>query len=271
MTTHPSGWRSYDSVAETYERVAVPWFEPMADDLVAALGAAPGDRILDVGTGTGLVAALAGAALGTDGVVIGLDPSVGMLRTARDHRGVVAVVGMAPGLPFPERCFDVVAANLVLSHLPDLAAGLTDLARVLRRRGRLGATAWGPSPADAEEQGTEADAIVGSVRQACGLPGEAPVKGAPWEEVLRDGDELHRAFGRAGLHDVALTLRTYRHRFRVDEYVSGWGGLGRYLRSEAGEQRWRAFSDQAAAALHDRLGNGIVSVKQAWVATGTAG
>ena len=146
MTTHPTGWRSYDSVAETYERVAVPSFEPMADDLVAALGAAPGDRVLDVGTGTGLVAALAGAALGSDGVVIGLDPSVGMLRIARDDRGALAVAGMAPGLPFPERCFDVVVANLVLSHLPDLAAGLADLARVLRRGGRLGATAWGPTP-----------------------------------------------------------------------------------------------------------------------------
>ena len=97
------------------------------------------------------------------------------------------------------------------------------------------------------------------------------MKGAPWEEALRDGDELRRALGRAGLQDVELNLDTYRHPFRVDEYVSGWGGLGRYLRWEAGEQRWRAFSDQAAAALHKRLGDEIVSVKQAWVATGTAG
>jgi len=271
MTTHPTGWCSYDSVAETYERVAVPWFEPMAADLVTALGTAPGDRILDVGTGTGLVASLAASVLSSRGSVVGLDPSVGMLRIARQHRGAAAVAGMAPGLPFPERCFDVVAANLVLSHVPDLAAGLDDLARVLRRGGRLGATAWGPGGADAEDQGTEADAIVGSVREACGLPGETPVDGAPWEEVLRDADELRRALGRAGLHDVELALRTYRHRFRIDEYVSGWGGLGRYLRSEVGEQRWRAFSDQAAAALHERLGDEVRSVKQAWAATGTAG
>ncbi len=271
MTRHPTGWRSYDSVAETYERVAVPWFEPMAADLVAALGAAPRDRILDVGTGTGLVAALAGSRLGSGGVVIGLDPSVGMLRIARQHRGTVAVAGMAPGLPFPGRCFDVVAANLVLSHLPDLAGGLADLARVLRRGGRLGVTTWGPAPADAEEQATEADAIVGSLREVCGLPGETPVKGAPWEEVLRDGDELRRALSRAGLHEVELALRTYRHRFGVDEYVSGWGGLARYLRSEVGEPGWRAFSDQAAAALRDRLGDEVRSVKRAWVATGTAG
>jgi hypothetical protein len=61
----PTGWRSYDEVAQTYENVAVPWFTPLARDLVAEVGLYAGARVLDVGTGTGLVAELArGSACG---------------------------------------------------------------------------------------------------------------------------------------------------------------------------------------------------------------
>jgi hypothetical protein len=73
----------------------------------------------------------------------------------------------------------------------------------------------------------------------------------------------------AGLGDVTADLRTYRHVFAVGEYVSGWGGLSRYLRAEAGEERWRNFADRAAAALRECFGTTITSVKRVWIATGT--
>jgi SAM-dependent methyltransferase len=268
--THPTGWLSYDSVAETYQRVAVPWFTPMACDLVAAVGMAPGHIVLDVGTGTGLTAGLARAAVGLDGVVVGVDPSTGMLRLARAHHRIVALSGMAPGLPFAGGRFDAVVANLVLSHLPNLAEGLADMVRVLRPAGRLGVTAWGPDPTDAEDQGSEADGIVASVRARCGLPSETPVKGAPWEERLRSRAQLCDALTGAGLTEVQARLHIYRRVFAVDDYLSSWGGLGRYLRQKAGEDRWRDFCDRAAASLRERFGHTIGSVKQAWVATGKA-
>jgi len=269
--THPTDWRCYDSVAETYERVAVPRFEPMAHDLLAALRPRPGERVLDVGTGTGLVAGLAVSAVGLAGIVVGVDPSERMLRIARARRGICTAAGAAPGLPFRGASFDAVTANLVVSHFPDLATGLADLVRVLRPGARLAMTAWGPDLTD-DEQGAEAYAVVTSVRESCGLPGETPVKGAPSEEQLRSRDNLQRLLADAGLHNLQLELHTYRYTRGVDEYLAGWGwgGLGRYLRWDAGKQRWDDFIDRAGAALRDEVGETVASVNQAWTATGTA-
>jgi ubiquinone/menaquinone biosynthesis C-methylase UbiE len=267
--TRPTGWLSYDSVADTYEQTAVAWFEPMARDLIAAVQLSPGERVLDVGTGTGLTANLASIALGRAGCVIGIDPSMGMLRIAR-QRSLLAVAAMTPGLPFPPGCFDAVVANLVLSHLPDLDRGLADMLRVVHPGGRLGVTAWGPDTTDPDDQGSEADTVVASAREICALSSETPVKGAPWEQQLRSSAQLSEALTRAGLTDVNAQLRTYRHRFSIDDYLSGWGGLGRYLRSQAGHQRWNDFCEFANATLRERFADGIVSIKQLWIATAVA-
>jgi SAM-dependent methyltransferase len=264
----PMEWLSYDSVAEIYERVAVPWFEPMAADLVAAVEISTAGCVLDVGTGTGLTAGLARAAVGSLGAVVGVDPSIAMLNLARARRQIIAVAAMAPGLPFPATSFDAVIANLVISHLPDLDEGLADMVRVLRPGGRLGVTAWAPDPADPADQGAEADEIIASVRSSCGLPSRAPVQGARWEEQLRSRTQLRDALSRAGLDRIDAQLHTYRRTFPIQDYLSGWGGLGRYLRWQAGDQLWREFTDQAAARLRDRFGTTVTSVNQAWVATG---
>jgi ubiquinone/menaquinone biosynthesis C-methylase UbiE len=268
---HPTGWLSYDGVAETYDRVAVPWFRPMAGDLVAAVAIPPGASVLDLGTGTGLVAELAQAAAGRRGLVVGVDPSTGMLRLARTRRRIVAIAGMVPGLAFRDGTFDAVVANLVLSHLPDLADGVADMVRVLRPGGRLGVTAWGPTvPAHEDNQEPEADRVVAAVRDQCGLASQAPVQGAPFEEALRNRERLCGALRAAALVVVEAQLHTYRRTCAIDDYLSGWGGLGRYLRQEAGEQRWQDFCQRAADALRNKFGASILSAKQAWVATGTA-
>jgi SAM-dependent methyltransferase len=268
-STSHEAWLSYDSVAEAYERVAVPWFTPLARDLVAAAGVSSGDHVLDIGTGTGLTAELAGEAVGPGGFVVGIDPSMRMLDLARERRGIAAVRAKVPGLPFPGASFDVVLANLVLSHLPDLVDGLSDIVRVLDPGGRLGATAWAPDSTD-DDEGNEADRIVASARAACGLASEAPVKGAPWEEALRSRARLTGALGGAGLVHVEARLSTYRTVFTIDDYLVGWGGLGRYLRWHAGNDRWRSFTDQAAVTLRARFGDTIVVERQMWVATGAA-
>ena len=262
-------WLSYDSVAELYERTAVPWFTPLARDLVAALGITPGMRVLDIGTGTGLTAELGAAHTGPVGSVIGIDPSTSMLSLARARRGVTAVRATVPYLPFPDGSFDAVLANLVLSHLPDLDRGLADVRRVLRRGGRLGATAWGPAFSADDDQGDEADRIVASVRDACGLTSEAPVQGAPWEELLRSKAQMSRVLSSAGFGGFEPRLIDYRATFSVEDYVVGWGGLGRYLRWHAGAERWHDYTDRAAAALRARFGPSFVVVKQMWVVTAT--
>jgi SAM-dependent methyltransferase len=77
-----SEWRSYDSVADIYEQAAVPRFLPLARDLVAAVSPSTDDTVLDLGTGTGLVARVTLEAVGATALVVGVDTSVGMLERA---------------------------------------------------------------------------------------------------------------------------------------------------------------------------------------------
>jgi ubiquinone/menaquinone biosynthesis C-methylase UbiE len=185
-----SGWRSYDSVVEAYERAAVPRFAAVARDLVAAVAPPATGTVLDVGTGTGIAGQLAHDSLGNDAFVVGIDPSVPMLDRAAE-RGLTVLVGVFPGLPFPDGAFDAVLANLVLSHVGDYEAGLVDAVRVLRPGGRFGCTAWAEAVADGDDHhGPEADEIVGSVLESHGLDKSPPTAAVPSEDPLRDREKL---------------------------------------------------------------------------------
>jgi SAM-dependent methyltransferase len=264
-----TAWLSYDSVADIYERVAVPWFTPLAADLIAAVSPARGETVLDVGTGTGLVARLACARVTSTGRVLGIDPSVPMLRKAR-RPGIHVVGAVTPGLPVRDDSVDVVVANLVLSHLPDVHASLVDMARVLRPAGRMGVTAWaGAVPEREGNQQPAADRIVRSVMDEAGMPSSTPCAGAPHEDDLRDPEYVVSQLRSAGLVGVRIERRRATTTFTVDEYLSGWGSLARYQRCSVGDERWAAFRARAADELRTRLGTGVTSVSQAWIASGT--
>jgi SAM-dependent methyltransferase len=262
-------WTSYDSVVGIYEAVAVPWFTAMALDLVRSVAPATGAKVLDAGTGTGLVAHHV-SSMGSPALVVGVDPSVGMLMRARKEPEARVLAGAAPGLPFARESFDDVVANLVLSHLPDLGAGLADLVRVLRSGGRLGATAWGPKAANgADNERLEADEIVDQAVKACDVAATPPVRTAPWEELLRQPGGIERSLQEAGLEQVTVGMQTYPWTFAVEAYVDGWGGPARFIRGIAGEARWREYTQRATAALQERFGDTIRSVSCAWIAVGT--
>ena len=267
--TRPAGCLSYDTVGETYQRVAEPWFTALANDLVTAVAPNPGDRILDVGTGTGLTARAALAMVGPRGAVVGVDPSMGMLAQVSSRPRMATVGAMAPDLPFADRVFDAVTANLVVSHLPDYDAGLADVVRVLRVGGRLGCTAWATEPDAPDNDRAEANQIIDAVRDELGLDTKPPASAAPWEDHLRDEGHLGDALARAGLTDVRVNVHTYRWTFTVDDFLSGWGSVSRYVRHRAGEERWHTYVTKTTVALREEFEDGIRVVNNAWIASGT--
>jgi SAM-dependent methyltransferase len=104
------------------------------DVALALLAAAAPARLLEVGCGTGALAARCAQELGCE--VVALDASAEMVR-ATQARGVHAIVGDAQQLPFPDGAFDCAVAAWMLYHVPDLDRGVAELARVLRPGGRL--------------------------------------------------------------------------------------------------------------------------------------
>lgn len=267
----PSGWRSYDSVVDAYERAAGPRFLAVAHDLVAAVAPPTGVRVLDVGTGTGIAGQLALTVLRPDALVVGIDPSVPMLERAVP-RGLMVVAALAPGLPFADGVYDAVLANLVLSHVADYARAVADATRVLRAGGRFGFTAWGPAIAASDEhQGPEADEIVESILVSHGLDMAPPAPAVPSEDALRDRENVENALLDAGLVDVDVQPRTYHWAYSVDQYLVGreWRPGIRYIREQADPRLWQEIQDRAAAQLRDRFGDEIRTMGHMWVAIGT--
>ena len=100
-------------------------------------GLVPGMRVLDVATGTGLVARAAIELLGPQGEVVGLDPSSGMLAECRRVPRVSLVQGSGDSLPFADAAFDFLTMGYALRHVEDLEATFREYRRVLRPGGRV--------------------------------------------------------------------------------------------------------------------------------------
>ncbi len=132
----------FDRVAPVYDSWAGGQHGRVAARLVDLLGPEKGQQVLDVGTGTGLVAHLIAPRV-SPGLVMGIDLSPQMLAIARTRaRRNEQYVGMAAEqLVFRPETFDIVTMGEALAYLADPAAGLAEAHRVLRPGGRLAVSA----------------------------------------------------------------------------------------------------------------------------------
>lgn len=132
--------------AEIYQQHLVPAiFAQWAPDLVDTAGAAPGERVLDLACGTGVVTRCLAERVGAPGRVVGLDYSAGMLaaaKTASNGAPIVWVRGDATSLPFPDASFDAVVCQQGFQFFPHKQGALREIRRSLVGGGRMVLAVW---------------------------------------------------------------------------------------------------------------------------------
>ena len=131
----------FDRTALDYERTeglmalgSGSWYRRRA---LSSAGLQSDMQVIDVGTGTGLVAREAARLVGPRGSVLGVDPSAAMLANARAVAGVRLAAGRAESIPAAAASADFLCMGYALRHISDLSVAFREFTRVLRPGGRL--------------------------------------------------------------------------------------------------------------------------------------
>ena len=131
----------FDDTAPDYDRIEslLAWGTGprYRHDALLRAGLKPGMKVLDVGVGTGLVAAQACLLAGDPALVTGVDPSPGMMAASKLPQAMTLVEGRAEALPFPDDHFDFLSMGYALRHISDLSVAFAEFERVLKPGGRL--------------------------------------------------------------------------------------------------------------------------------------
>ncbi len=211
-------WQLAGSAPELYQRYLVPAVTAIwAADLVEQAALWPGERVLDVACGTGVVARLASERVGSTGQVAALDINAGMLEVARSLPPVIGAriswhEGSVLALPFAAATFDVVLCQLGLQFFPDQPAALQEIRRVLVSNGRLALNVFGPI-----EHNPATHALADALDRRM-HPGASVAKRT--EHMLADTRELGMLIAAAGFRDIEIRTVSKRMRFPSPaEYV----------------------------------------------------
>lgn len=188
------GW---DRAVDSYERTWAEQLWPAQQRLLALAALQPGNRVVDIACGTGLVTFPAAEAVGPGGLVLATDISERMVARVSDEaaaRGTLQIstrrLGAEQLSGVADGSFDAALCALGLMYVPDVAAALTEMRRVLRPGGRAVAAVWGERP-------------------RCGWADIFPIVESrvssdvcPMFFHLGTGPSLQLAFGAAGFSDL---------------------------------------------------------------------
>lgn len=252
-------WGKTSSFPAVYEELCVPgFFIGFADELVQAAGLSPGDRMLDVATGTGIVLRTARERHPDLARTTGLDLNPGMLAVAREKSPaeVEFVQGDALSMPFEDGSFDVVTCQQGLQFFPDRAQGLAEFHRVLASRGRAVVACW------AEIEASPAYAVIAEV-MAEQMPDAIGAARNPF--ALHDPDELRGLLEGAGFEDVSIDRVEREGSFHspaefARSYLQG-SALAVTLEEQPEEAR-KALSDAIVTRITSLVGDGAFSLPQ---------
>jgi ubiquinone/menaquinone biosynthesis C-methylase UbiE len=264
-----TGWQLEGNAPLAYDTHIVDVFlQDYSRRLVEVAGIKPGDRVLDVACGTGVVTRLLANKVGSAGQVVGFDLNAAMLERARASGETAAAIewrlGDATDMPFADATFDRVICQHGLQFIPNKAAALAEMHRVLTDRGGVAISVW-----HSIEHCPWQAAIADAVERNIGTEEAAKIRSA---FSLGDADQLRQLLVAAGFRDIETRIdrETIRHS-SMAEYVPGYLAATPVAPAVAGldnEAQAKIATDVRDALAAYRVGDGLAAPIEAQVAIG---
>jgi ubiquinone/menaquinone biosynthesis C-methylase UbiE len=209
------------AAAKAYNELHVPaLFRQWAPLVVEAACIQPGQRVLDVACGTGVLTQHIASAVGKHGFVAGLDAGRGMLAVARElSPSIEWQEGIAESLPYDDISFDAVVSQFGLMFFHDRRAALQEMLRILVPGGWMAVAVW-----ESLENSEAYPVVVGLLERLAGDEAADALR-APF--VLGNRDELSALFRDAGVESVTVTTHHGTAKFptirtMVEADLRGW-------------------------------------------------
>jgi SAM-dependent methyltransferase len=233
----------WNQISDIYLREIDRRFAPVVEHVLARASLTAGHHVLDLGTGTGAVAARAAQIVGSHGHVVGVDISPDMLSLAQRRVGAQGLTnvslreGRAEALPAEDATFDVVLASLSLMYVLDRAAAAREIARVLRPQGRLVAAVWaGPELCD----------IVLFQQTAGRFAGPPPVPGVG-PGALADSALFLQQLAAVG---IAARVEQEALGFDFDSFAAAWEALAGVTTAHLPLERQQEAKEAVRVAMY---------------------
>ena len=255
----------YNRLAETYDRVVAPRFEPIARTVVELLAPRPGEMVLDLATGTGVLACLI-APLTAPAQCVAIDLADEAIRVASYRAGNAGIRNIrfemmdARNIVYRSALFDAIGSNL---GIPNIGYDRTyyEAHRLLKPGGRFVFSEWDPElpPSEAayaellERHKTAAPSpALATLREAVALN-----RGLPEAKDLRNPPAVAKRLTNMGFASVQDVVRTFPAHFAdakdLIAYNTGWGWDEREVSEMTPEHR-RAFEEELGERVKDRMG-----------------
>lgn len=245
------GWKKWDDTT-------MAGLKPIGEELIRMAVLREGHRVLDVATGTGEPGLTAARLVGR-GHVIGTDLAEEMVKVAQEKAQALGITNYEAravdgrSLPFGDGEFDAVLCRHGVMFFPDIAAGLREFVRVVKRGGRVAISSWGPPAGN-----PWATVTIEVVGKMLGVAHPAP--DAPGLFRCADPAGLRALLEGAGLRQVEVAEQAGAWRF--DTVESYWGFMTDVVAPVV------AALGQASAETREQVRQAVVGAARAYVRNG---